>query len=243
MENTNIMPKDILGKAILDYQSGNYTEDISTYSSLDENDIIPIPYLFRTFKEMPSLEQKALQLCKGEILDIGCGAGSHSLYLQERRNLVTALDSSGGAIEVCKLRGIENTIHTDFYEYNAKKYDTLLMLMNGIGIVGKLNNIDTFFKHIKTLLKPDGQILLDSSDIIYMFEDEDGEFWIPDTVNYYGEVNFTMEYKKEKTTPFPWLYIDYNTLQRAAISNNLTCELLSEGEHYDYLAKLTINRY
>ncbi len=239
MENTNLMPKDIFGKAVLDYQLGNYTEDIITFSSLDEEDTIPIPYLFRDYKKMPLLEQKALQLCKGEILDIGCGAGSHSLYLQKKGLQVTALDYSKDAIEACNLRGIKNTIATDFYTYTAKKYDTLLMLMNGIGIAGKLSNIDSFFKHLKSLLKPNGQILLDSSDIIYMFEDESGEYWIPDNGNYYGEVTFSMEYKKEKTSEFNWLYLDYNTLQRAAISNNLTCELVSEGKHYDYLAKLT----
>ena len=70
---------DIFGNALLDYQNGHYTEDIITFSSLDEKDVIPLPYLFRDFDTMPLLEQKALELCNGEILDIGCGAGSHSL--------------------------------------------------------------------------------------------------------------------------------------------------------------------
>ena len=235
------MAKDILGKALLDYQSGNYSEDIKTYSSLDEEDIIPIPYLFRDFKKMPTLEQKALKLCKGNILDIGCGAGSHSLYLQKKGLAVTALDQSPGAIETCKLRGIEHTVLQDIQDVKLQKYDTLLMLMNGIGIVGKLKNIDQFFTHLKSLLKPKGQILLDSSDIIYMYdEDEDGGYWIPDNQNYYGEVTFEMEYRGEKSEPLDWLYLDYNTLQRAANANNLTCELVSKGKHYDYLARLTL---
>ncbi|MCK0134485.1 class I SAM-dependent methyltransferase [Arenibacter sp. S6351L] len=235
------MAKDILGKALLDYQSGNYSEDIKTYSSLDEEDIIPIPYLFRDFKKMPYLEQKALKLCKGNILDIGCGAGSHSLYLQKKGLTVTALDQSPGAIETCKLRGIEHTVLQGIQDFELQKYDTLLMLMNGIGIVGKLKNIDLFFTHLKSLLKPKGQILLDSSDIIYMYdEDEDGGYWIPDDQNYYGEVTFEMEYQGEKSEPLDWLYLDYNTLQRAANANNLACELVSKGKHYDYLAKLTV---
>ncbi|MEQ8217423.1 MAG: class I SAM-dependent methyltransferase [Arenibacter sp.] len=235
------MAKDILGKALLDYQSGNYSEDIKTYSSLDEEDIIPIPYLFRDFKKMPPLEQKALKLCYGNILDIGCGAGSHSLYLQKKGLAVTALDQSPGAVETCKLRGIEHTVLQDIQDFNLQKYDTLLMLMNGIGIVGKLKNLDQFFSHLKSLLKPKGQILLDSSDIIYMFdEDEDGGYWIPNDQNYYGEVTFEMEYHGEKSEALDWLYLDYNTLQRAANANNLTCELVSKGKHYDYLAKLTV---
>tara|TARA_R110002111_G_scaffold253675_1_gene318960 strand:+ start:21 stop:734 length:714 start_codon:yes stop_codon:yes gene_type:complete len=235
------MAKDILGKAVLDYQTGNYSEDIKTYSSLDEEDMIPIPYLFRDFKKMPALEQKALKLCKGNIMDIGCGAGSHSLYLQKKGFDVTALDQSPGAIETCKLRGIEHTVLQGIQDFKLQKYDTLLMLMNGIGIVGKLKNIDQFLSHLKSLLKPKGQILLDSSDIIYMYdEDEDGGYWIPDDQNYYGEVTFEMEYRGERSEPLDWLYLDYNTLQRAANANNLTCELVSKGKHYDYLAKLTL---
>ncbi|GGW23534.1 class I SAM-dependent methyltransferase [Arenibacter certesii] len=235
------MDKDILGRAVLDYQNGNYSEDIKTYSSLEEEDIIPLPYLFRSYKNMPDLEKEALKHCKGSILDIGCGAGSHSLYLQKKGYSVTALDNSPGAVETCKLRGIDKVIQAEILELENKKFDTLLMLMNGIGIVGKLNRIDAFLRHLKSILQPNGQILLDSSDIIYMFdEDEDGGYWIPDGIEYYGEVTFIMEYKGQKSDPLPWLYIDYNTLQRAANANNLSCELVYEGEHYDYLAKLTL---
>jgi SAM-dependent methyltransferase len=235
------MPTDILGNALLDFQNNKYTTDIITYSSLDEEDTIPIPYLFRDYKEMPKIEQKALALCKGDILDIGCGAGSHSLYLQNKGLSITALDYSAGAVEVCKQRGIKNTICSDIYNYSDKQFDTLLLLMNGVGLACKLNKINKFFTHLKSLLKPGGQIILDSSDIIYMFqEDEDGGYWIPDN-DYYGEITFNMEYKNEKSNAFDWLYIDYNTLQRAAIANNFNCKLIFEGEHYDYLASLSLN--
>ncbi|MEP2239883.1 MAG: class I SAM-dependent methyltransferase [Maribacter sp.] len=235
------MNKDILGTALLDYQNGNYTEDITTHSSLQEEDILPLPYMFRSFKDMPELEQKALQLCNGEILDVGCGAGSHSLYLQEKGFSVTGLDASKGATEVSAIRGLKNIAHSEILNYEGEKFDTILILMNGVGLAGTLDGLEQFFTKLKSLLKDGGQILLDSSDIIYMFEDdEDGGYWIPDNVNYYGEVSFSMEYKNEKSELFPWLYVDYNTLQRAANYSNLTCELVMEGEHYDYLARLTI---
>lgn len=235
---------DIFGQALLDYHKGNYTQDIITYSSLDEEDTIPLPYLFRTFEKMPLLEQKALKLCKGHVLDIGCGAGSHSLYLQENGCKVTGLDSSKGAIKTSKLRGVEETILGSILDYKKQKFDTLLLLMNGIGIAEKLTLLKDFLIHLKSLLKPNGQILLDSSDIIYMFdEDDDGpdsyRDWIPDSDTYYGEVTFTMQYHEQKSNPFSWLYLDFNTLQTAALDNELSCELVSEGEHYDYLAKLT----
>ena len=231
---------DIFGKALSDYKNGKYTEDIITNSSLDEEDSIPIPYLFRKFEEMPTIEQKALQICKGHVLDIGCGAGSHSLYLQENGIQVTALDSSEGAIETCRSRGVRTTVNSSIMEFKGQKFDTLLLLMNGIGIVGELFLLKAFLAYMKTLLNPNGQIILDSSDILYMYDkDEDGGFLIPDSNAYYGEVKFTMQYKGETSNPFSWLYLDYNTLQNAAIDNNFSCELVREGDHYDYLAKLT----
>lgn len=234
------MNEDILGTALLDYQKGNYSEDIITYSSLNEEDVLPLPYMFREFKDMPDIEQKALSLCTGQVLDVGCGAGSHALYLQNMGISVTGLDASKGAIEVSKLRGLKNAIHGNLEDYQGQQFDTILVLMNGVGLAGTLNGLEQFFTKLKSLLKDNGQILLDSSDIIYMFEnDEDGGYWIPDNVNYYGEVSFSMEYKKQKSQSFPWLYVDYNTLQRAASYNNLTCKLVMEGEHYDYLATLT----
>ncbi|MCL6265024.1 class I SAM-dependent methyltransferase [Flagellimonas myxillae] len=231
--------EDIFGKALLDYQAGKYSEDIKTYSSLDEEDCIPLPYLFRDYKTMPYLEQKALELCKGKVLDIGSGAGNHSIHLQNKGFDVTALDASPGAIEVCKIRGVDCTVQSTILDYTGAQFDTLLLLMNGIGLAGKLQSLGSFLKHLSALLRPNGQILLDSSDIIYMFEqDDDGGYWIPDNGVYYGEVTFTMEYKGAKGRPFPWLYLDFNTLQNACLANNLQCELVSEGNHYDYLAKL-----
>jgi len=234
---------DVFGDAILDYQKGLYTEDIITYSSLDEEDIMPLPYLFRDFESMPTLEQKALQLCKGTILDIGCGAGSHSLHLQKKGFTVMALDSSAGAIETCRLRGITNFVQTDIANYQGIKYDTLLLLMNGIGLAGSLENLPEFLSHLKKLLKPNGQILLDSSDIIYMFdEDEDGGRWVDGNRDYYGEVSFVMHYKEKKSLPFSWLYVDQNTLKMIAESLQLDCEIVSLGEHYDYLARLSTKK-
>lgn len=235
------MEKDILGDALLDFHNGDYTTDIITYSSLEENDVLPLPYLFRDYEHMPELEKKALDLCKGSVLDIGCGAGSHSLYLQKKGFVVSCMDQSQGAITVCKSRGLKNASQSTLLDFDHGRFDTLLLLMNGIGISGRLKHIDVFLNKLKSLLNEGGQILLDSSDIIYMFEDDkDGGYWIPEDLAYYGEVSFTMKYKNQKSDEFPWLYLDFNTLQRAAMFNGLICELLFEGEHFDYLARLRL---
>jgi SAM-dependent methyltransferase len=234
--------KDLFGKAIFDFYTKNSPEDIITETSISEEDEMSVEYLFRSYNEMPKIEQKALQLAKGKILDVGCGAGSHALSLQNERNLdVTAIDISEKAIETCRLRGIKNTKVENILDFDGEKFDTILLLMNGTGIFGQLKNCNSYLTKLKSLLNPGGQILIDSSDIIYMFdEDEDGGKWIPSENDYYGELVFNISYKGEKEEPFDWLYLDYNTLQNAAIANDLNCELVLEGEHYDYLARLTI---
>lgn len=234
--------KDLFGKAIFDFQTNNSPEDLVTETSISEEDEMSVSYLFRSYDEMPKIEQKALQLAYGKVLDVGCGAGSHTLTLQNDRNLdVTAIDISEKAIETCELRGVKNTKVDNILSFEGEKFDTILLLMNGTGIFGKLANCNTYLSKLKSLLNPGGQILIDSSDIIYMFdEDEDGGKWIPSDKDYYGELVFNLSYKGEKEIPFDWLYLDYNTLQNAAIANGLQCELVLEGEHYDYLAKLSI---
>lgn len=232
--------KDLFGKAILDYQTQNKPEDLITETSISEADEMSVAYLFRSFQEMPQLEQRALQLATGKILDVGCGAGSHSLYLQNEKGLdVTAIDISVHAIEACRLRGVKQAYVRDVMNIENEKFDTIMLLMNGAGMCGRLRKLAAFLSQLKSLLNTNGQILLDSSDIIYMFdEDEDGGKWIDSEHEYYGELTFNIEYKGEKEDPFDWMYIDYNTLQNAAHANGLQCELILEGEHYDYLARL-----
>lgn len=233
--------KDLFGKAILDYQLNNAPEDLITETSISEADEMSVAYLFRDYKEMPKLEKKALQLARGKVLDVGCGAGSHSLYLQNERNLnVTSIDISTNAIETCQLRGLKNTKVQNLLDIDtAEKYDTILLLMNGTGIFERLNRISTYLQKLKSLLNKNGQILIDSSDIIYMYDqDEDGAYEIPAN-GYYGELSFSIQYKGETEDTFPWLYLDYNTLQNAAHANGLNCELIQEGKHFDYLAVLT----
>lgn len=232
---------DLFGKAILDYQTNNNPEDLVTETNISEADEMSVAYLFRSFKEMPKLEQKALRLAKGKILDVGCGAGSHSLYLQEKGFEVTSIDISPKAIEACQLRGLKNARVKNILEIENEKFDTILLLMNGTGIFGTLAETSKYLQKLKSILNPGGQILIDSSDLIYMYdEQEDGSFMVPAN-NYYGELSFTISYKNETEEPFPWLYLDYNTLQNAAHANGLECELIMEGQHFDFLAKITKN--
>lgn len=232
--------KDLFGRAILDYQTNNEPQNLITETDISEADEMKVAYLFRSFNKMPKLEQKALQLSKGKILDVGCGAGSHSLYLQEKGFDVTSIDSSEKAIQACKLRGLKNARTQNLLDIQNETFDTILLLMNGTGIFGTLPQTSIYLQKLKSLLNPNGQILIDSSDIIYMFDqEEDGSFYVP-ADGYYGELTFTISYKNQTEEPFPWLYLDYNTLQNAAHANGLNCELVIEGDHFDYLAQLSL---
>lgn len=230
---------DIFGSALLDYHSNNYTEDITVISSLTEDDEIPVPYLFRAYAEMPEIEQTALNLTVGKTLDIGACAGSHSLYLQEQGIDVLALDQSKGAIEVCSKRGVHKTSVTDILDYKEGYYDTLLLMMNGTGIFQRLEYTQSYLKHLKELLNDNGQILVDSSDISFMYEEEDGSYWRDASKDYYGEVTFQIKYKNQISEAFDWLYLDFDSLEKESLQVGLKCEKILEGSHYEYLARLT----
>lgn len=230
---------DLLGKALLDYHKGKYTEDLITSTNISEDDELPLPYLFRSFSEMPKLEQFALKKCRGTILDVGCGAGSHSLWLQEKGVQVKAIDISAGAIEVARARGIQKVEQTHILAISEEKFDTILLLMNGTGIFETVEKTNKYLQHLKSILNPNGQILIDSSDLQYMYDrNDDGSIWVPQE-RYYGELEFTMSYKGETTPTFPWLYLHEALCKQLAEANGLTFGILKRGENFDYLARLT----
>ena len=232
--------KDLMGRAIWDYFYQENPEDLQTETSISELDDLPVSYLFRNYKEMNALEQKALDLSFGKVLDVGAGAGSHSLYLQNKRNLdVAALDISPKSIEICKARGVKNAVCEDFLKFSNDKFDTILLLMNGTGIFQSLKNLDQYLQKLKNLISENGQILLDSTDILYMYDqDDDGGVLVP-AIGYYGELDYYIHYKGESELPMKWLYLDFNTLKNAAIANGFKIQKIKQLDD-SYLAKLTV---
>jgi SAM-dependent methyltransferase len=230
---------EVFGKAIEDYYRGAGNKQLISHSSLGSREAVPVSHFFRTFEQMPPLEQQALQLCRGRILDIGCGAGSHCLELQSRGLECTGLDSSEKALQVAANRGLRKTIHSKILNLKVGEFDTLLLLMNGIGLAGSLSELSGFLRHLGSLIPDKGQILLDSSDVIYLFEeDSDGGYWVPGDVSYYGEIKYYWEYEGVRGSLFPWLFVDFKTLAAEAEKAGLSAELIAEGEHFDYLARL-----
>lgn len=240
MEYTTLSPNnDPMGAAIRDYQSKGKASRLRVLSSMFDEDEMPVAHLFRTFNQMPRLEQKALSMAKGRVLDIGAGAGCHALVLQERGLEVKAIDISPLSCEVMKERGVKNAECVNLFDPQLQgKYDTLLLLMNGTGIAGKLNRLSMLLNRLKELLAEGGQILIDSSDLKYIYENEDGSMDIDLNAPYYGEVDYQMQYKNVKGEPFDWLYTDPMLLASISKQCALNCEIVEEGENYDFLARL-----
>lgn len=230
--------KDPMGHAISDFQNSGKSKKLWVFSDISERDEIPVDYLFRNYDQMPEIEQMALKACRGKILDVGAAAGSHSLWLSSKGFNVTSIDISILAVEIMQKRGLNDVKCVDFFSISKEiKYDTLLFLMNGAGIAGLLKNLSNLLSICRKLLSINGQILIDSSDIKYMFDTEDDK----PTDKYYGEVEYTMSYGDCKSDTFNWLFVGFDLLREIANQNGFSCEKVYEGENHDYLAKLALS--
>jgi SAM-dependent methyltransferase len=230
--------RDPLGKALLHYLSNPQTEEALLIHSDHFDDFeIPLAYFFRAEKEMPALEMQALKLCKGKVLDIGGGAGCHAKWLLDKKMEVMAIDTSPGAIEAMNQQGIPAS-QSDFWKFiPPHKFDTLLMLMNGLGIMGNLSNAPDFFTRIKQLLAPGGQLLVDSSDLKHLYM-EGEETVIELSGKYLGESRFCFEFQKEKSSWFEWIYLEFDLLEEMALNNGFFCEKIDQLEDGTYLARI-----
>jgi len=222
--------KDAIGQAILDYSKQTNELEIIVASDICDDDTIPVSYLFRSYDEMPTIEKLALARCEGKILDIGAAAGIHSSYLKSKGCDVSSIDISEGSVQYMQSIGLNAEVQ-DFKTIKDEKFDTLLLLMNGIGIAGSLDSLEAFLIHAKSVLSPNGKIICDSTDVQYLYEDDEGGMWVDLNTLYYGNFKFQMRYKEYTTDWFEWLYADFNSFENAAHNAGLTIELIHEEEN------------
>ncbi len=228
-----------MGAAIRDYFRQGKSAQLKVLSSLFDDDEMPVPHLFRSYHEMPPLEQRALNEARGKVLDVGAGAGCHALALQERGFDVTAVDISPLSCETMKERGVANVECVNIFNQRfQERFDTLLLLMNGTGIAGKLSRLPQLLSRLKQLMTTGAQILIDSSDLRYIYEDENGVLDVELDGAYYGEVDYQMIYRNIIGKSFDWLYADSVVLAECCRQCGLKCEILAQGQHYDYLARI-----
>lgn len=224
--------KDLHGQAILDFYKGNEAATLTLHNSYGEAEEMPVEVFFREEEDFSTLEHLALIECQGKVLDLGAGAGAHALVLQSQGKDVTALENSAGCVKVLRQSGVEKVVLQDFYKHN-KIYDTVLVLMNGIGLAGKLEQLPVFLKKLTSFLTPEGQILIDSSDISYLYEDG-----LDKPAGYYGELRYRYEYLKENGDWFDWVYVDQESLIGITEKLGLKIEILHTDENDQYLARI-----
>ncbi|PWH87188.1 class I SAM-dependent methyltransferase [Brumimicrobium oceani] len=224
--------KDPIGNAIWDYHTQNNPEDIVVESDLIDDDFLPIAHLMRAFEDFPKLEAIAMKHCKGRILDVGAAAGPHAKYLSSKGFDVSTLEISPLAHRYLE-EVLPKVKHysTPILEFNIGEYDTILLLMNGIGLAGIYDEVTPFLEHVASLLAPGGSILCDSTDVQNVFEDEEGGLWVDLNANYYGEFKFNMKYKDQESGWFNWVYLDVKNLEKFAKAAGLTLTLLEDDEN------------
>lgn len=225
---------DIYGEALKEFYEHQKPFYLKLHNSYGEPEKMPIEVFFREDHDLSELEHLALEKCEGSVLDVGAGTGVHSLILQDMEHDVTALDISPAAVEVMEMSGVNKVVREHILNYKGQKFDTILLLMNGIGLVGKIDQLDHYLSSMKELLNEDGQIIVDSSDISYLYDHQPED-------QYYGEIQYQYEYKKSKGEPFDWLYVDKISLSECAQRVGLTSKVIYEDENDQYLAVLSLN--
>ncbi len=231
---------DPFGIAIKEYYQARFRwgKKLVMRSSLTGIEKTPVSYYFRSFKKMPLLERQALDLCDGSILDAGACAGSHAILLQKRGFNVTALDISKACCDVMLSRGIKQVVCSDILKYKLNSFNTILLLMNGIGMAGTLKELPGFLNHLKGLLRPGGQILFDSCDIDYAYYEADGSKWVDLNNAYYGQVKYIPVFKHTEGQAFNWLFVDPGKMKAVARLSGFNFTKLAEGPQSAYLGKL-----
>ena len=238
MQNKLISPhKDAMGRMLLDYLGGEHAAAVQVFSPHLDMAEMTGELMCRSFSEMNNMEQLALETCRGRVLDVGGGSGCHSLHLQDQGMAVTALDISPGCVTAMEMRGVTQVHHQSLTDLTDGPWDTVLMLMNGIGLCGSLEGLDTFFEFLHTLLAPGGQLLADSTDLgAYADLVPEGDRDVLAAGSW--ETEFTVTYDKMTSDPFDWLYIDFDTLARIAAEHGFHCEELCQGEMGQFLARI-----
>jgi len=230
---------DVFGKAFQDYMTGKKDLEITVYTDISGPEKLPVSYFFRSWDDMPEGEKLVIERSGGRVLDVGAGAGSHALELQKRGLQVLALDVSPGAVETMRQRGVKETHCGDFYDLNKDHFDTILFLMNGAGLAGDLKGLKKLLNHAEELLSAGGLIYIESTDIMYMYEDEDGSYRIPMGEKYYGELEYRLICQDLETKPFPWLFVDPDSLEYTARMCGLKTRIIYTGDNYNYVAELS----
>lgn len=225
--------------ALLDYHNGDESAAFVMLRDDGFRQRVPVSVFFSK-EDFPPLEAHALELCQGHVLDIGAAAGRHSIHLIQKGFQVTSLDILPETEIILRKRGVTRIITSDILTFSGERFDTLLMLMNGIGMVGTLDGLDRFLDHAHEIISPCGRIICDSIDVsvtadpvhVACREQNIASGQTP------GQQRFTMTYGDVTGYPFDWLHIDFPALSLHAGKAGWNAGLVDSEGNGHYLCQL-----
>jgi SAM-dependent methyltransferase len=229
-----------LGRALLDYHHGRHDARIVVHSSLWEDEVTPVEEFYRPEgSDLPDIEQRALRLCQGRVLDLGAGAGRHALELQRRGFDVTAIDVLPEAVRIMRDRGVKDARHGDLTAVSNERFETVLLMMHGLGLVGTTSGLIDFLDTVRSVLADRGRILCDSADLAAVLPNRAAAHRRRHgNDRAFGEVRFRLSYGSFVGEPYPWLFIDARALARAAEVTGFRCSVAARGDRGAYLARM-----
>lgn len=229
------------GRALREWAAGDREAELVLHSSLGEHEAVPVGLFFREPEELFPAERFALELCRGRVLDLGAGTGLHGLALAERGHEVTAVELLPEAARLVRGHGLP-VVRGDLMTlpFAEGAFDTLLMLMNGIGPAGTLRGLEAFLEATVRVLAPGGQLLVDSAEpLVRPGAADAAAAWPPPTPEAYpGEAWIRLEYRGETGPPFRELYVDAATLAERARAAGWDARTAFEDGRGGYLARL-----
>lgn len=233
-----------LGRALLDFHRGAADAELVVASELWEDEVTPVAAFYRPDAlPLPGLEQQALELARGRVLDLGAGAGRHALELQRRGLEVVAVDLLDDAVQVMRERGVGDPRCGGLEAVAGERFDTVLMLMHGIGIVGDLAGLGRLLEALPAVLTPEGRLICDSADLEAVLRAEANEVLaeLADTGRYLGEVRFRLAYRGRRGPSYPWLFVDPASLDHLAGAAGFDTRIVARGSRGSFLAELTVS--
>lgn len=229
-------------RALLAYEAGDEDARLTVIDDLGDVESLPAAWFFRSVAEMPDLERLALGSCRGRVLDVGAGAGSHALALQDRGLVVTAVEILPELVELLRRRGVVDARPGSLHEPPSGRWDTVLLLMNGWGLAETLSGLERFLSKAHRLVGPGGRIIADSTDLRLLATGQGAEEGEEDPIRedgrYVGEIQFQLEFDGSRGDPFSYLYVDPDTLARVAGRTGWRVRIAGRGPNGAFLSLL-----
>ncbi|MBN2157087.1 MAG: methyltransferase domain-containing protein [Candidatus Lokiarchaeota archaeon] len=240
MDTRNAM--EPYGHALLDFYYGGEDSPVLIIRDDGYRDEMSVRQYFRTREKFSEIEKKALNECKGKIVDLSAGVGADCLELQNRKFDVTAVEVCPEACEIMRKRGVKKVFCMDLFDFNESGYDTIFLFNRSIGNVQNLEGLERFLEQAKKFLAPRGQIIFDSVDIRYTDNPAHLAYQRRniDMGKYFGEIIVRFEYKSIIGPNFGLLHVDPDIVQTYCNKTGWKCNIIYSDEEGNYLAKLSL---